>query len=76
MLLRYQSFGSLKYPSLQILILQVMLSYYENTSVNFCCDHTHFGTRIDHTLHYLSLAYPQNIFHFSNLPFHFKVLIQ
>ena len=76
MLLHYQSFGSLKYPSLQILILQVMLPYYENTSVNFCCDHTHFGTRIDHTLHYLSLAYPQNIFHFSNLPFHFKVLIQ
>ena len=60
----------------QFLILQVMPPYYENTSVIFCSDHTHFGTRIDHTLHYLGLGYPQNIFHFSNLPFHFKVLIQ
>ena len=55
-----------------ILILQVMPPYYENTSVNFCSDHTYFGTRIDHTLHYLGLAYPQNIYHFSKLPFHFK----
>ena len=53
-----------------------MPPYYENTSVNFCSDHTYFGTRIDNTLHYLGLAYPQNIFHFSNLPFHYKVLIQ
>lgn len=68
----YCSFGSLKHPSLSNLNFTSLLSILWKHQRKFSKQ----SYRINDTLHHLSLAYPQNIFQFPNLSFHFQVSVQ